>query len=92
MNEGEKVVHGIDLKKYRPIIYLLVLTCALVIFRHVLLQFLLTIFLIGCIGFILFKAIKYIFKFGFFVLNLSLSIIALVLAAGGILWLLNLLN
>ncbi|MGG4263786.1 hypothetical protein [Peribacillus simplex] len=93
MNTGEKmIVPGRSLKKYRPVVYLLALIGVIWICRHIIIQLLLTICLIICIGFILYKATSYILKFGFFIIYLGLCTVALVLAIGGGLWLLNLIG
>ncbi|WMX58511.1 hypothetical protein [Peribacillus sp. R9-11] len=93
MNAGEKMVTpDKSYKKYRPVLYLFVLFGILVFFRHVILQLFLTVFLIACLGFILYKTIPFILNFGFFLLYLALSTVALVFAIGGGVWVLNLMG
>ncbi|WP_260288375.1 hypothetical protein [Peribacillus aracenensis] len=93
MNTWEKmIIPGRSLKKYRPVVYLLVLIGIVWLFRRVIIQLLLTVCLISFIGFILYKAISYVLNFSFFILYLALCTIALVFAIGGGLWLLNLMG
>lgn len=79
-------------KKYGSIIFVLGLLGIIIAFAKVMLQMLLVMFLIMCIGFILFKAITYIFKFGYILFRGILCIFAFILALGGFLWILNLLH
>ncbi|MBT2606712.1 hypothetical protein J7E55_27530 [Bacillus sp. ISL-53] len=93
MNAGEKmIVPGRSLKKYRPVLYLLGLIGVIWICRHIIIQLLLTICLILCIGFILYKAISYILTFGIFIIYMGLCTVALIVAIGGGLWLINLIG
>lgn len=79
-------------KKVRPFIYLAVLIGALIVFKDVILQTLLLIFVVGCIGFVLYKSVVYLFKFSYLVFRGVLSIFAFVFALGGLMWILNFFN
>lgn len=73
-------------KKVRPFIYLAVLIGLAIFFKEYILQLLLMIFAIAGIGFILFKAAKYLFKFTSFILRLGISVIAFTVTVASIGW------
>lgn len=79
-------------KKYRPMIYFLIIIGALIAFKNVILQLLLITFTVLCIGFLLFKGITYMLKIGYFLVRGILCSFAFIFTMGGILWVLNLLN
>ncbi len=88
----EAPVNMVFYKKVRPFIYLTVVIGTIIAFKEFILQLLLIIFLIGCIGFVMYKGVTYLFKFGYLLFRVVLSIMAFFVALGGFLWVMNLFN
>lgn len=96
VESGKVIEHESFYKKIRPIIYILgaplIIGSVVVWLKELLLGIILALFLIICACFVAFKTIKYMVKFGFLVVKLGLSILAMIFALGGGLFILNLFN